>query len=150
MSSNESAPRDLHDDVSNITIASKKWEIGDKIRAFWKQTRKKPKNGRNVFGSLARRRTWRGHSRTLGFEKKTNKIGQASWADRSRRRIIALFLAIQLWSSFKNSNEISRDPNEYLLSQIRWSVPVLIYVVCGSIRASSWEPFCQNSGSAWI
>ena len=40
MSSNESAPRDLYDDVSNITIVSKKREIGDKIRAFGKQPKK--------------------------------------------------------------------------------------------------------------
>ena len=40
MSSNESVLRDLHDDVSNITIASKKREIGDKIRAFQMQQKK--------------------------------------------------------------------------------------------------------------
>ena len=40
MSSNESALRDLHDDVSNITIASKKRKIGDKVRAFRVQQKK--------------------------------------------------------------------------------------------------------------
>ena len=40
MSSNESASRDLHDDVTNITIASKKQEIGDKIKAFGMQPKK--------------------------------------------------------------------------------------------------------------
>ena len=40
MSSNESASRDLHDDVTNITIASKKQEIADKIKAFGMQPKK--------------------------------------------------------------------------------------------------------------
>ena len=97
-------------------------------KSVWKAAQKTwtPKNGRNVFGSLAGRRTWRGHSRILGLEMKTNIMGQASWADRNWRGIIALFLAIRHWSLSKNSNEITRVPKEYLFSQIRWSVLGLI------------------------
>ena len=121
MSSNESAPWDLHDDVSNITITSKKWEIGDKIRAFWMQQKKTCKMV-ETFSALWRDAELEGVILGSWLEKKTNKMGHASWADRNRGCIIALFLAIRLWRSCKNSNEITRDPNEYLFSQIRLSV----------------------------
>ena len=97
--------------------ASKKREIGDKIRAFWMQPKKTCKMV-ETFSALWRDAELEGVILGSWLEKKTNKMGQASWADRNRGCIIALFLAIRLWRSCKNSNEITRDPNEYLFSQI--------------------------------
>ena len=160
MSSNESAPRDLHDDVPNITIASKKREIGDKIRAFGKQPKKlEPRKMVETFLLFGGTQNLKGSSSDLRPRKENKQNGTSfkSWADRNRRCNIALFLAIRrlnpalkFMQKFKWKEQGSQRISVLSDQMVSAGLNISGVWFRQLSRASFWEPFSQNSASAWI